>query len=173
MTLAITTKRWVTKRMNCHVYLVELMKKLVDIASTLGKMTRKPFSHQMEKETDLLGLIHTDVCGLRHVSRQASGRVIELKGIQDEDTSPSENNSKNIVEDEVYESPHEDVALVFRSVRTYQTPESLCLNVEFKDHSLRDLNEPTSYKAALLYPKSNEWLDAMNAKMQSMKDNQV
>ncbi|GJZ06038.1 retrotransposon protein, putative, ty1-copia subclass [Tanacetum coccineum] len=36
-----------------------------------------------------------------------------------------------------------------------------------------DLNEPPIYKAALSDPKSDKWLDAMNAKMQSMKDNQV
>ncbi|GKC58413.1 retrotransposon protein, putative, ty1-copia subclass [Tanacetum coccineum] len=28
-----------------------------------GKMTRKPFSHKTEKVKDVLGLIHTDVCG--------------------------------------------------------------------------------------------------------------
>ncbi|GJZ15299.1 retrotransposon protein, putative, ty1-copia subclass, partial [Tanacetum coccineum] len=33
-----------------------------------GKMTRKSFPHRTERATDLLGLIHTDVCGpLRHV----------------------------------------------------------------------------------------------------------
>ncbi|GKC85916.1 retrotransposon protein, putative, ty1-copia subclass [Tanacetum coccineum] len=36
-----------------------------------SKMTNKPFPHQTERATDLLGLIHTDVYGpLRHVSRQ-------------------------------------------------------------------------------------------------------
>ncbi|GJT14461.1 retrotransposon protein, putative, ty1-copia subclass [Tanacetum coccineum] len=36
-----------------------------------GKMTRKSFPHRPERATDLLGIIHTDVCGpLRHVSRQ-------------------------------------------------------------------------------------------------------
>nr|GEX00592.1 retrotransposon protein, putative, Ty1-copia subclass [Tanacetum cinerariifolium] len=80
-----------------------------------GKMTRKSFPHRLERATDLLGLIHTDVCGpLRHVSRQ-----------------------------------------------------------EVEEHSLGDLNEPANYKAAMLNPESNKWLDAMNAKMQSMKDNQV
>nr|GEY62589.1 hypothetical protein [Tanacetum cinerariifolium] len=35
------------------------------------KMTRKPFPHHIERATDLLGIIHTDVHGpLRHVSRQ-------------------------------------------------------------------------------------------------------
>ncbi|GJV98491.1 retrotransposon protein, putative, ty1-copia subclass [Tanacetum coccineum] len=43
------------------------------------KMTRKPFSHRTERATDLLGIIHTDVCGpLRHVSRQACGIVQHL-----------------------------------------------------------------------------------------------
>ncbi|GJZ42703.1 retrotransposon protein, putative, ty1-copia subclass, partial [Tanacetum coccineum] len=36
-----------------------------------GKMTRKPFPRRTKRATDLLGIIHTDVCGLlRHVSRQ-------------------------------------------------------------------------------------------------------
>ncbi|GJZ96193.1 retrotransposon protein, putative, ty1-copia subclass [Tanacetum coccineum] len=36
-----------------------------------GKMARKPYSHQVERAKDLLGLIHTDVCGpFRTVSRQ-------------------------------------------------------------------------------------------------------
>ncbi|GJU24178.1 retrotransposon protein, putative, ty1-copia subclass [Tanacetum coccineum] len=39
-----------------------------------GKMTRKLFPHRPERATDLLGIIHTNVCGpLRHVSRQDRG----------------------------------------------------------------------------------------------------
>ncbi|GKB89693.1 hypothetical protein Tco_0961965 [Tanacetum coccineum] len=41
-----------------------------------------------------------------------------------------------------------------------------------EEHSLGDLNEHTSYKAAMLDPES-KWLDAMNAEMQSMIDNNV
>nr|GEW61365.1 hypothetical protein [Tanacetum cinerariifolium] len=59
------------------------------------------------------------------------------------------------------------------SGRTHRAPERLCLNVEVEDHSLGDLNEPANYKAALLDSESDKWLDAMNAKMQSMKDNQI
>ncbi|GJT43153.1 integrase, catalytic region, zinc finger, CCHC-type containing protein [Tanacetum coccineum] len=33
--------------------------------------------------------------------------------------------------------------------------------------------KPANYKAAMLDPKSNKWLDAINAEMQSMKDNKV
>ncbi|GJR97663.1 retrotransposon protein, putative, ty1-copia subclass [Tanacetum coccineum] len=40
-------------------------------------MTRKPFPHRTERVTDLLGIIHTDICGpLRHVSRQGSSYFI-------------------------------------------------------------------------------------------------
>nr|GFA24786.1 retrotransposon protein, putative, Ty1-copia subclass [Tanacetum cinerariifolium] len=41
------------------------------------KMTRKLFSHRPERATDLLRIIHTDVCGLlRHVSRQGASNFI-------------------------------------------------------------------------------------------------
>ncbi|GKB28771.1 retrotransposon protein, putative, ty1-copia subclass [Tanacetum coccineum] len=76
------------------------------------------------------------------ISQEVSGRAVELEEIQDEDTSPSKNTSKIHMEVE-----------------------------EVEEHSLRGLNEPTNYKAALLDPKSDKWLDAMNAEMQSMKDN--
>ncbi|GJU51773.1 retrotransposon protein, putative, ty1-copia subclass [Tanacetum coccineum] len=88
------------------------------------------------------------------LSQEVSGRAGELEEIQDEDTSPSEITS---------EIPK----------RTHRAPERLCLNVEAEEHSLGDLNEPANYKAAMLDPESNKWLDAMNAEMQSMKDNQV
>nr|GEY54095.1 hypothetical protein [Tanacetum cinerariifolium] len=42
-----------------------------------GKMARKPFPHQVKRDKDLLGLIHTDVCGLfRTVSRQGASYFI-------------------------------------------------------------------------------------------------
>ncbi|GKF54246.1 putative retrotransposon ty1-copia subclass protein, partial [Tanacetum coccineum] len=44
---------------------------------------------------------------------------------------------------------------------------------EVDEHSLGDLNEPTNYKAKLSNPKSGKWLNSINVKMQSMKDNQV
>ncbi|GKD05669.1 retrotransposon protein, putative, ty1-copia subclass [Tanacetum coccineum] len=90
---------------------------------------------------------------------------------------PPEN--KKVVESEIpmevegFEPPQEEVIPVRRSVRKHRAHECLCLNVEVKEHSLGDLNEPANYKAALLDPKSDKWLDVMNAKMQSMKDIQV
>nr|GEX92539.1 zinc finger, CCHC-type [Tanacetum cinerariifolium] len=42
-----------------------------------GKMARKPYTHQVERAKDLLGLIHTDVCGLfRTVSRQGASNFV-------------------------------------------------------------------------------------------------
>ncbi|GJX87871.1 retrotransposon protein, putative, ty1-copia subclass [Tanacetum coccineum] len=44
-----------------------------------GKMARKPFSHQVERAKDLLGLIHTHVCGpFRIVSRKGASYFITL-----------------------------------------------------------------------------------------------
>ncbi|GKC70492.1 retrotransposon protein, putative, ty1-copia subclass [Tanacetum coccineum] len=107
------------------------------------------------------------------VSQEANGRAVKLEEIQDKDTSPSENTSEHLVEAESFEPPQEDVSPARRFIRTHRAPERLCLNAEVEYHSLGDLNEPTNYKAALLNPESNKWLDAMNAKMQSLKDNQV
>ncbi|GKD05978.1 retrotransposon protein, putative, ty1-copia subclass [Tanacetum coccineum] len=107
------------------------------------------------------------------ISQEVSGRAVELEEIQDEDTSPSENTSEIPTEVEGFEPPQEEVIPVRRSARTHRAPDRLCLNVEVEEHSLGDLNEPNNYKDALLNPESNKWIDAMNAKMQSMKDNQV
>ncbi|GKD10810.1 retrotransposon protein, putative, ty1-copia subclass, partial [Tanacetum coccineum] len=69
--------------------------------------------------------------------------------------------------------PQQEVIPINRSRRTHRAPNCLCLNIEVDEHSLGDLNEPTSYKAAMLDSESNKWIDAMNAEMQSMIDNMV
>nr|GEZ76501.1 hypothetical protein [Tanacetum cinerariifolium] len=73
---------------------------------------------------------------------------------------------------EGFEPPQKEEAYVRRSEMPHRAPGRLCLNVEVEEHSLEDLNELANYKTALLDPESNKWLDAMNAEMQSMKDNQ-
>ncbi|GJY66346.1 retrotransposon protein, putative, ty1-copia subclass [Tanacetum coccineum] len=107
------------------------------------------------------------------ISQEVSGRAGELEEIQDKDTSPSENTSEIPMEVEGFEPPQEEVFPIHRSVRTHRAPDCLCLNVEVKEHSLGDLNEPNNYKVAILDPESDKWVDAMNAEMQSIKDNQV
>ncbi|GJR93213.1 retrotransposon protein, putative, ty1-copia subclass [Tanacetum coccineum] len=99
------------------------------------------------------------------LSHEISRRAEELKKIQDEDTSPSKNTSEISMEVEGFEPPQEEVVPVRRSARTHRAPDRLCLNVEVEEHSLKDLNEPANYKAAILDLKSDKWLDAMNAEM--------
>nr|GEX64154.1 ribonuclease H-like domain-containing protein [Tanacetum cinerariifolium] len=60
-----------------------------------------------------------------------------------------------------------------RSTRTRHAPDRMCLYIDTEDRELRDLGEPANYKAAWLNPKSNKWLNAMNVKMQSTKENEV
>ncbi|GJY71992.1 retrotransposon protein, putative, ty1-copia subclass [Tanacetum coccineum] len=105
----------------------------------------------------------------QEVSRRAEG----LEEIQNEDTSPSEITNEIPMEVEGFKPPQEEVILIRRSKRTHRAQERLCLNVEVEEHSLGDLNEPTSYKAAMLDSESDKWIDAMNAEMQSMIDNMV
>ncbi|GKB34293.1 retrotransposon protein, putative, ty1-copia subclass [Tanacetum coccineum] len=78
-----------------------------------------------------------------HGLLKMSGSDKGLEIIQEEDTQPSENTSKE----------HNEVAPI--------------------EYELRDLDEPPNYKVALEDPESNKRLEAMNTEMQSMKDNQV
>ncbi|GKC37896.1 retrotransposon protein, putative, ty1-copia subclass, partial [Tanacetum coccineum] len=80
------------------------------------------------------------------ITQEVSGRAIDLEEIQDEDTLPSEITSEIPMEVE---------------------------DVKAEEHNLGDLNEPTSYKAAMLDSESNKWINAMNAEIQSMIDNMV
>ncbi|GJT19971.1 retrotransposon protein, putative, ty1-copia subclass [Tanacetum coccineum] len=113
----------------------------------------------------------------RLISQEISGRAVDLEEIQEEeDTTPSEITSNIPQEVEGFEPPQppqEEVIPIRRSERTHRAPNRLCLNVEVEEHSLGDLNEPTSYKAAMLDSESDKWIDAMNAEIQSMMDNMV
>ncbi|GKE06945.1 zinc finger, CCHC-type containing protein [Tanacetum coccineum] len=107
------------------------------------------------------------------ITQEVSGRARDLEEIQDEDTSPSKITSEIPMEVEGFEPPQEEDIPIRRSERTRRAPNRLSLNVEVEEHSLGDLNEPTSYKAAMLDSESNKWIDAMNAEIQSMMDNMV
>ncbi|GJY95170.1 zinc finger, CCHC-type containing protein [Tanacetum coccineum] len=84
--------------------------------------------------------------------QEASGShgLLELSGsdkgpemIQEEDAQPFKNTSKE----------HNEVAPI--------------------EYELGYLDEPPNYKVELANPESDKWLEAMNTKMQSMKDNKV
>nr|GEY32018.1 hypothetical protein [Tanacetum cinerariifolium] len=82
------------------------------------------------------------------IDHEASGSLEVLEIIQEEDTHPSLDTSLN------HEKDDQEVD-------------------ELKEHELGDLGEPANYKAALLDPESEKWINAMNVEMQSMKDNKV
>ncbi|GJU34147.1 retrotransposon protein, putative, ty1-copia subclass [Tanacetum coccineum] len=113
----------------------------------------------------------------RLINQEINGREVDLEEIQEEeDTTPSKNASNIPQEMEGFEPPkpsHEEEIPIRSSERTRRAPNRLSLNVEVEEHSLGDLNEPTSYKAAMLDSESNKWIDAMNAEIQSMMDNNV
>ncbi|GJS67139.1 retrotransposon protein, putative, ty1-copia subclass [Tanacetum coccineum] len=201
------------------------------------KMACKTFPHQVERAKDLLGLIHTDVCGpFRTVSREganyfitftddlavmnevenqlgkklkairsdqggeylshefaihmksfmiqeASGShgLLEMSGsdkgleiIQEEDTQPLENTSKEHNEVAPIEVESQNVrVLIRRSARIPQAPDRYGYYVDVEEYVLGDLDEPPNYKAASADPKFDKWLEAINTEMQSIKDNQV
>ncbi|GJY21831.1 retrotransposon protein, putative, ty1-copia subclass, partial [Tanacetum coccineum] len=83
------------------------------------------------------------------INQEASGSLEDLEIIQEEDTHPSIDTSLNHEEDDLeMDEPQSDII----PIRT---------------------GEPANYKAALLDPESDKWLNAMNVEMQSMKDNEV
>ncbi|GJR44789.1 retrotransposon protein, putative, ty1-copia subclass [Tanacetum coccineum] len=108
------------------------------------------------------------------INHEASGSLEDLEIIQEEDTHPSLDTSLNHEEDDQeIDEPQSDINPIRRSTRTRRPTDRLCLYVDAEEHELGDLGEPANYKAALLDPESDKWLNAMNVEMQSMKDNEV
>ncbi|GJR53868.1 zinc finger, CCHC-type containing protein [Tanacetum coccineum] len=135
-----------------------------------GQMTRNHFHNVLKGDCSFLELIHTDVCG--HLD-MVKTRVKGCEALVKLDTPDKLNKDSNPMEVEGFEPPQEEVISDCRSERTHRAPERLCLNVEAEEHSLGDLNKPTSYKAAMLDSESDKWINAMNVEMQSMIDNMV
>ncbi|GJV09181.1 retrotransposon protein, putative, ty1-copia subclass [Tanacetum coccineum] len=108
------------------------------------------------------------------IKQEASGSTVDFDEIQREDAQPSENTSQHQheVEHDVVD-PQTDVIHVRRSARIPQAPERYGFYIDAEEHELGDHGEPPNYRAALSDPESEKWLEAMNAEMQSMKDNQV
>lgn len=69
--------------------------------------------------------------------------------------------------------PEVEVVPIRRSSRSVKAPDRLCLNVEVDEYTLGDLNEPTSYRAAINSPEKVNWKAAMDGEIQSMHDNEV
>ncbi|GJW15906.1 retrotransposon protein, putative, ty1-copia subclass [Tanacetum coccineum] len=109
-----------------------------------------------------------------HGLLEVSGSEKGLEIIQEEDTQPSENTSKEHDEVAPIEVEPKNVRVpIRRSARIPQAPNRYGYYVDVEEYELEDLDEPPNYKAALADPESEKWLEAMNTEMQSMKDNQV
>ncbi|GKC20531.1 retrotransposon protein, putative, ty1-copia subclass [Tanacetum coccineum] len=106
------------------------------------------------------------------INHEASGSLEDLKIIQEEDTHPSIDTSLDHEEDDQeIDEPQSDINTICRSTRTRRALDRMRLYIDAEEQGLGDLSEPINYKAALLDPESNKWLNAMNVEMQSMKDN--
>ncbi|GJZ10993.1 retrotransposon protein, putative, ty1-copia subclass [Tanacetum coccineum] len=153
-----------------------------------GKMARKPFPHQVERDKDLLGLIHTGVCEpFRTVSREGAnyfitftddfsryGFVYLMKHKHEEHTQPSKNTSEAYNKVAPIEVKPQNVGVpICRSVRIPQVPDRYGYYVDSEEYELEDFNEPPNYKAALADLEFDKWLEDMNTEMQFMRDNQV
>ncbi|GJZ49455.1 retrotransposon protein, putative, ty1-copia subclass, partial [Tanacetum coccineum] len=203
-----------------------------------GKMARKPYTHQVERAKDLLGLIHTDVCGpFKITSRQGASYfvtftddfsrygyvyllkhkhevfetfnkcfkrimglspIVLLRTLHTHNGVSGEEKNRTLLDmvrsmivttlpKSFWDYALETAARILnmglptkkvekthtRSTRTRHAPDRMCLYVNAEEHEFGDLGEPANYKAALLDPESDKWLNVMNVEMQSMKDNEV
>ncbi|GJZ48447.1 zinc finger, CCHC-type containing protein [Tanacetum coccineum] len=73
-------------------------------------------------------------------------------------------------DDQEINEPQSDINPIRKSIRTRRALDRMCLHVDAEEHELGDLGESANYKAALLDPESDKWLNAMNLEMQSMRD---
>ncbi|GJT62915.1 retrotransposon protein, putative, ty1-copia subclass [Tanacetum coccineum] len=150
----------------------------VCVSCIFGKMARKPFTHASERADDLLGIIHSDVYGpFRTTSRE--GYPKETMGYYF--YYPLENKFfvaqyAEFFETNLIKQQASGSIVDFDEIQREdaQPSENTSQHQHEVEHdTLRDNREPPNYRATLSDPESEKWLEAMNAKMQSMKDNQV
>ncbi|GJW21468.1 hypothetical protein Tco_0032090 [Tanacetum coccineum] len=125
-----------------------------------GKMTKKHFPHSNERAKDLLGIIHTDVCGpLRHVSRQGSC----------EDRYPGQTRSKDLYAECLRSvSKQETVGgtVILKKIKkkkiqqTFENTSNILKEVEVEEHrSMGILMNPLA-KSRNVEFRINKWIDA-------------
>ncbi|GJV52367.1 retrotransposon protein, putative, ty1-copia subclass [Tanacetum coccineum] len=100
------------------------------------------------------------------ITQEASRSLEDLEIIQEEDTHPSENTSSHHDEDnQEIDERQSDIIPIRKSTRIRNAPNRMYLDIEPDEYELGDLNKPANYKAALLDPKSDKWLNAMNVEI--------
>ncbi|GKD43784.1 hypothetical protein Tco_1268429 [Tanacetum coccineum] len=132
------------------------------------------YSFYYPPENKVLVAQNTEFLENSLITQEASGSLKDFEIIQEEDTRPSINTSSHHEEDNLeIDEPQSDIIPICRSTRTRHAPNHMCLYVDAEEYELGYLSEPTNYKAALLDLESNKWLNVMNVKMQSLKENKV
>ncbi|GJR05918.1 retrotransposon protein, putative, ty1-copia subclass [Tanacetum coccineum] len=167
-----------------------------------GKMARKPFTHASERADDLLGLIHSDVCGpFRTTSREGANYYVTFTDDFSRHGYPKE------IMGYYFYYPLENIIFVawhaefFKNSLILQEASGSTIDfdeiqrqdaqpskntskhqpeaehdddeTQTNEHELGDHGEPPNYRVALSDPESKKYLESMNTEMQSMKDNQV
>ncbi|GJX96661.1 retrotransposon protein, putative, ty1-copia subclass [Tanacetum coccineum] len=125
-------------------------------------------------ENKIFVALYAEFFKARLITQEANRSTVDFDEIQREDAQPSENTSQHqheVEHDAV--DPQTDVIHIRRSARIPQAPERYGFYIDAEKHELRDHSEPPNHRTALSDPESEKWLEAINAKMQSMKDNQV
>ncbi|GJV74059.1 zinc finger, CCHC-type containing protein [Tanacetum coccineum] len=172
-------------RRNCSSYHAKLKKRNnANVASTSGypketmgyyfyyPLENKIFVSQNAEFFENSFMVQEASGSHRLLKMSGSDKGLEL--IQEEDTQPSENTSEAHNEVAPIEVEPQNVGVpIRRSARIPQVPDRYGYYVDIEEYELGDLNEPPNYKVALADPESDKWLEAMNTKMQSMKDNQL
>ncbi|GJT90783.1 retrotransposon protein, putative, ty1-copia subclass [Tanacetum coccineum] len=138
----------------------------VCVSCISGKMARKPFTYADERANNLLGLILSDGC--EALVKRDRPNKLESKSIK----CIFVGYPKEMMGYYFYYPP-ENKIFVARYAEFFKNnliSQEASRSIE---HDLVDHVKPTGYRAALLDPDYDKWLEAINAEMQSMKDNQV
>nr|GEW00635.1 hypothetical protein [Tanacetum cinerariifolium] len=168
-------KLFETKISKLEMVLIQRVKDFYDVKTKLSSRTDKSEIHHGPSDANAQPLLAKHFLEKNSlINQEASGSLEDLEIIQEEDTHPSIDTSLNHEEDDLeIDEPQSDIVPIRRSTRRRHAPDRMCLYIDAEEHELGDLGEPANYKAALLDPESEKWLNAMNVEMQSMKDNEV
>nr|GEX77101.1 putative ribonuclease H-like domain-containing protein [Tanacetum cinerariifolium] len=149
-------------------YALETTARILNMLPT-KKVDRTPYEIWHGKAPNSMVQEASEGHGLLKMIRSDKG----LEIIQEEDTQPSKNTIKEHIEVAPIKVEPQNVRVpIRRSARIPQVPDRYEYYVDIEEYELGYLDKPPNYKAALVDPGSNKWLEAMNMEMQSMKHNQ-
>ncbi|GJV51222.1 retrotransposon protein, putative, ty1-copia subclass [Tanacetum coccineum] len=137
-------------------------------------LSKSFWDYALETAARILNMVPTKKVEKTPYEKNVFGSLEDLEIIQEEDTHPSVDTRLHHEEyDLETDEPQSDINPIRRSTRTRRPTDRLCLYIDAEEHELGDLGKSTNYKAVLLDPEYDKWLNAMNVEMQSMKDNEV